>query len=131
MVEPLPRWVQALFAGLGLAIVAAGVWWFALDGRLGDREPASWRVDPAAELHADSRSIPILVNERACASGQPASGRISTSVAYTDDAVHLRVWVRPFGGDQSCPSNPDTPHVVVLEQPLGDRAVRGGDWPDP
>jgi hypothetical protein len=69
-------------------------------------------------------SIDLLVQERDCASGEPADGRIEViELVETADQVRLRVGVRPRGGDQTCPSNPPTPFTVELIAPLGDRAI--------
>jgi hypothetical protein len=130
VVEPLPRWARAFFGLIGVGLVAGLTYWVLLgSGRIGEAKPAHWRVDPGAELDEATRSIPIIVNERECASGRSASGRISTSVEYAAKAVHIDVGVRPLGGDQECPSNPDTEHTVKLTEPLGDREVAGESWP--
>jgi hypothetical protein len=130
MVEPLPRWAKVGSAVVGLVVaVLAVVWW--LDNRVGDPEPAAWRVDPAAELDPSTRRVPIVVHERSCASGRSADGRITVSAEYLTDAVRLDVGVRPLGGGQDCQSNPDTPYVAELSEPLGDRAIIGEDWVTP
>lgn len=78
VVEPLPRWAKAFLAVVGLALGAGLVYLFLLDeGRVGDGQPARWRVDPHADLSEESRTIPIIVNENECASGRSAAGRIS------------------------------------------------------
>lgn len=69
--------------------------------------------------------VPILVNEMECASGRSAEGRIEVAVDYRPDEVEFDVGVRPLGGDQTCPSNPNTPHTVDLNEPLGDRSIVG------
>lgn len=130
MVEPLPRWAKVGTALVGVALATiAIVWW--LDSRVGDPEPAYWRVDPAAELDASSRTVPILVQERSCSSGRSADGRIVVSIDYTAEAVRLEVGVRPLGADQDCQGVPDTPYAVELEDALGDRPVTGEDRPSP
>jgi hypothetical protein len=90
-----------------------------------DSRTADWWVDPSAELQPATREIPIIVNENACASGRSAEGRIQVDVDYGSDAVHFDVKVRSLGRDQDCPGNPDTPYVVVLDEPLGVRPITG------
>jgi hypothetical protein len=127
VVEPLPRWAKTLFAVIGVGLAVGVAYWLLLDsGSIGEAEPADWRVDPRAELAPTSEVIPILVNERACASGRSAAGRIESDVEYTSSAVRISVGVRPLGGDQECPSNPDTEYELLLDEPLGDRQVTGG-----
>ena len=88
---------------------------------------ASFRVDPAAELTAELTEIPVLVTELACNSGQDARGRIvDPEIVLGEDAVTVVFAVRPRGGDQDCPSNPETPHLLVLSEPLGERALLDG-----
>lgn len=121
-----------MFAAIGLGLVVGVVCWYLLDsGRIGEAKPADWRVDPRAELDQATKVIPIIVNENECASGRSASGRISTSVEYSTEAVNITVGVRPLGGDQDCQSNPDTEHEVQLKEPLGDREVTGENWTNP
>jgi hypothetical protein len=96
-----------------------------------DPEPARWRIDPTADLSPSSRSLPIVVNERGCASGRSAEGRIEVDISYEADSVRLEVGVRPLQGDLECPGNPDTPYEVSLAEPLGSREVKGEDWPVP
>ncbi len=125
--EPLPRWAIVFVVVVaigGLGVVACN----ALVDRLDDGEPADWRVSPDAALDADSTEIPIDVRERECASARPADGRIVVDVAANASTVVIDVRVRPLGGDQECPSNPITPYVVELDEPLGDREIVGERW---
>ncbi|HEY9564106.1 MAG TPA: hypothetical protein VIR30_10090 [Nocardioides sp.] len=126
--QPLPRWAKTfMFVALGLAAFVL-VLVFVVD-RTGPAQPADWRLDPAGALDPSSREVAILVNERACASGRSADGRIEVDVEYAADTVTLEVSVRPLNGDQECPSNPDTPYIVKLAEPLGDRDVMGQSSP--
>jgi hypothetical protein len=69
-------------------------------------------------------SIELLVRERACASGARATGRIElVDLRETPDEVSVRIGVRPREGAQTCPSNPPTPFVVELSEPLAERNV--------
>lgn len=43
-----------------------------------------------------------------------------------DDSVTVTFAVRPRLGAQECPSNPETPFVLELPEPLGDRSLRDG-----
>lgn len=72
----------------------------------------------------DATSIELLVRERACASGAPATGRIELmELQETPDEVSVRIGVRPREGGQDCPGNPPTPFVVELSEPLAERSV--------
>lgn len=78
----------------------------------------------AADPSPDARTLELLVHERACASGQPADGRIEVvSLDETPGQVRLLLGVRPLDGAQTCPSNPPTPFTVELAEPLGTREV--------
>lgn len=88
---------------------------------------ASFRVAPDVELAPDVTEIPVLVTERACNSGHDARGRIvEPRIVLTDEAVTVVFAVRPREGDQDCPSNPGTPHLLVLPEPIGDRTLLDG-----
>jgi hypothetical protein len=127
--EPLPRWMKVTVGGLILAALSLLIVLVIFDEE--SPEAANWRVDPSASLGPADRVIPIIVNERHCASGQSADGRIVVGISYTPDEVHLDVEVRPRGGGQDCPGNPDTPHGVQLREALGEREVTGKDRPEP
>lgn len=87
--------VLTVFAGLALAV----------QPREGPPEPATWRLDGRPDRSATK--LPILVQERACASGKPAEGRIeSPTVSYNDDSVIIAVRVRPTGGDVTALATP-------------------------
>ena len=85
-----------------------------------------WELDPAAPpLGPDATEIPIWVWEGSCASGQTAEGRVREPVVdYTDEAVVVMIAVEPIGG--ACPSNPPTPFVLRLSEPLGNRRLLDG-----
>jgi hypothetical protein len=90
--------------------------------------PAEWALDPAfAAPDAATTTLHVLVWERACASGQDATGRVAApAIEYGADAVVVTFGVRPREGGQECPSNPPTPVVVELVEPLGSRALLDG-----
>ncbi|WP_155345936.1 hypothetical protein [Acrocarpospora pleiomorpha] len=82
-------------------------------------------LDPARP--ATGTGVHLLVTERACASGQPATGRVRVvSLEETDREVGLVIGVERFdgGGAVTCQGNPPTPFTVELGQPLGDRVLR-------
>lgn len=127
---PRRNWfVLGLFAAL-VAVLAPVVFVIASDDDLGDPVPADWRVAPDAGVVASSDTIPILVNENSCASGEPANGRIEYSVTYGEETIGIDVQVRPKQSDQTCESNPDTPAVVQLDEQVGSRAITGERWRD-
>ncbi len=88
---------------------------------VGSAEPAHWEL--AFEPDVASSELHLLVQERACASGRSAEGRIVVDVESTADTITLTVSVRPLGGDQECPGNPNTPFVMVLPDRVGDRRI--------
>ena len=124
MIDPLPRWGK-VFVGLVAVSLVTWVLVAALDDDLGGAEPARWWVAPGATLGPTSREVPIVVNEVECASGRSAEGRIVVEIVYGSDSIDIDVGVRPRGGDQECPSNPDTSFTVELSEPLGDRTITG------
>jgi hypothetical protein len=86
---------------------------------------ATWR--PAGAVDPDSSRLPLLVNENACASGASAAGRIEEpDVDYRADAVVITFRVEQRGGSQDCQGNPDTPYVLDLQEPVGDRQLLDG-----
>src|SRR3546814_19236917 len=76
-----------MFVALGLAAFVL-VLVFVVD-RTGPAQPADWRLDPAGALDPSSRAVALLVNERACAPGRSAAGRIEVAVEYAADNVKL------------------------------------------
>jgi hypothetical protein len=127
-VQPLPRWAIAFMAVLGLA--AAVFVAIVFVDETGDARPAEWRVAPGATLGRDSREVPLLVHERECASGRDASGRIRVDVDYRANTVVLDVEVASLSGGQECPGNPETPYLLELDQPLGERELTGPGMTD-
>ena len=100
---------------------------------------ATFELDPDNPPDSADTTLQALATERACASGQPPTGReVVPVVVETSDAVEIIVLVEgPTGGD--CPSNPAFPLTVELEAPLGDRMIRDAalypvedrPWPPP
>ena len=98
--------------------------------------PASWALDPASDPPtAATTELHILVWERACSGGAPATGRISAPVVvYAATTVTITVGVRPrvvpAGAALTCEMPPGTPAVLQLSEPLGQRTLLdGGEAP--
>lgn len=87
---------------------------------------AQWMLAEEADLAPESTQIALLVREVECASGQSAEGRIGVAVDYREDEIVLTAYVRPLDGDQRCPSNPPTPFLLELAEPLGRRDLVNG-----
>ncbi|WP_369056593.1 hypothetical protein [Kineococcus terrestris] len=86
---------------------------------------AQWRLAEAPR--PEDTSLSLLVNETTCASGRSAEGRVQEpAVEYRPEGLTITVRVTQLGGAQSCPSNPDTPYTVQLEEPVGTRALLDG-----
>jgi hypothetical protein len=94
--------------------------------------PATWALDPAFPTPApDTSELHILVWERACSGGSPATGRMSAPVVeYTSAAVTITIGVRPLrvgeGMALTCPMPPGTPAILQLSEPLGGRTLLDG-----
>lgn len=111
-----------------------GEWFTATSGPCWTRQvvdgltAAYWQ--PAPDLDPAATSIPILVQEMACASGEPPDGRVRTEIAERDDAVLITATVVPLPGSQTCPGAPPTEVVVQLGSSLGTRdLIDGGAVP--
>lgn len=88
---------------------------------------AAFRVAPGAALDPDVTEIAVLVTETVCNSGQDARGRILPPQLITDaETVTVVMTVRARGGAQDCPSNPETPFLLELPEPLGERRLLDG-----
>jgi len=89
---------------------------------LHDLRPATWRIDPSAEIGPESTSVPVLLTERECASAQSPEGRVAEPlIEYTADSIVIVLRVQMIGGD--CPSNPEFPMTVELSEPIGQRTL--------
>ena len=100
------------YGGCGLEVAALG---------LGSAEMI---LDPAHQPDPESRTLSVLITERACASGRPPDGReVIPVVVETETEVRITVLVAPVRGGATCPGNPLYPVEVQLDQPLGDRRI--------
>jgi hypothetical protein len=115
-------WVKPLI-GVVIAALVVLTAWKVMDHFRDQPEAARWRLENTAAVAPASTKIPVLVMESACASGQFATGRIVTSIAYSPDAVTIDIRVRPLGGAQTC-QGVTTPYVVTLREPLGTRQLK-------
>ena len=111
---------RTLIAAAVVVVALLAIWFIA--GRGSGAEAARWRLDPSFTPAPESTSIPLLVQEAACASGRSATGRIELSVRYSDTAVTIDIRVQPLDGDQTCQAI-ETPLSVQLREPLGQRAL--------
>ncbi|GAA1759581.1 hypothetical protein GCM10009747_18280 [Agromyces humatus] len=92
---------------------------------LGTLTGAGVTLDPDALPDGGDERIVLLVTERECNSGRPATDRVElVELVETETTVEVVIGVRPHeSGAFTCPSNPPTPFTVELEQPLGDRVI--------
>jgi len=121
--------------GPGLAIVTVvprdGQWTLDRAGRCellpeirAGLDLAMFRVAPGEELTPEMTEVDVLVTELACSSGQDADGRIRVDrIIPGDSSVIVVIATAPRGGDHECPDNPETPFLLQLPEPLGDRAL--------
>lgn len=93
---------------------------------------ATWALDPQfPSPFANTTELHILVWERACSGGSPATGRMSGPVVeYTSASVTITIGVRPIqaapGMLVTCPMPPGTPATMQLGEPLGTRDLLDG-----
>ena len=93
-----------------------------------------WALDPAFPAPtATDTTVHVLVNERACASGQPLGTRlVGPETAVVDGQVLIAFAARPLGeGFHSCQGNLGEPVTVILSAPLGTRALADGTFVPP
>jgi hypothetical protein len=88
---------------------------------------ATFRVAADADLAPDTTEIEVLATEMACNSGRDARGRIVVwAVLPAADAMTVVLAVRPRPGGHDCQGNPETPFLLELPEPLGDRTLLDG-----
>jgi hypothetical protein len=96
-----------------------------IEGRIG---AARWWLDPAKPAPGpEATTIPALIQEVACASGQSPEGRVLEPAVFPSEAaVLVQVWVRKAPGPQDCQGNPEFVLEITLPQPVGDRQLLDG-----
>jgi hypothetical protein len=84
-----------------------------------------WRLDPDQEAPSPTSTVfDVLVHETACASGEPVGDRlIGPDVDVTATEVRIGFVAEAQDGDFECPSNPETPVTIRLEEPLSEREL--------
>jgi hypothetical protein len=93
---------------------------------------SSWRLDPSYELSAAQRELRILVTEQTMASGTPAEDRLLTPELHVSDTeLIVRIYISPLEGYTGRASRHETPVIVELPEPLGDRRVLDGALYEP
>ncbi|HJP87449.1 MAG TPA: hypothetical protein VJ850_00215 [Candidatus Limnocylindrales bacterium] len=102
-----------------------------------DFGPANWALDPDAfPPDPTTTELRLLVWERACSGGAPATGRMSAPVVdFGPTAVTVTLGVRPLevppGYAVTCPGPPGTPAILRLAEPLGSRSLLDGGCTPP
>ncbi len=83
---------------------------------------SSWRLDPNSSPEPEARELRILVTELTLASGTPAEERLLEPEMYLDaERALLRVYVKPLEGYVGRAASRETPVIVRLPEPLGQR----------
>jgi len=105
----------------------------ALRRDLGELDLADVELDPAHPPRAGDEEIHLLVTERACNSGLPATGRVELESGFYDGVImEVTIGVRPTGEPADCAENPPTPFVFELKSPWVEGAiVRDATYLDP
>jgi hypothetical protein len=93
---------------------------------------SSWRLDPGFVPGPDDLEVRVLLTEQTMASGTPAVDRLLEPELYlgADQAV-LRLYVRPLAGYVGRTAKRETPVIVRLPVPLGDRRLVDGALYEP
>jgi len=96
-----------------------------VQGRVG---PVAWWLDPAAApLSRDATSIPAIISERACTSGQPPGDRLLEPIVFeSPDAILVNLWAQRLEGGGDCQGNAAGPIEIGLSAPAGDRQLLDG-----
>jgi hypothetical protein len=93
----------------------------------GQYGPATWALDPAADVGAETTEFTAWVTELGCASGRSSADRIrGPDIQISDGTVMVTFGVVPLGGAQECQGNPPTAGTVQLPEPLGERRLLDG-----
>jgi hypothetical protein len=93
---------------------------------------SSWRLDPTVTPSPDHTELRILITEQTMASGALAADRLlAPELHLGTDRVVLRVYVRPLEGYVGRSAAHETPVIVQLAEPLGERRVVDGALYEP
>jgi hypothetical protein len=93
---------------------------------------SSWRLDPSFVATADTRELRILVTEVSMASGTPVAERLLEPELFLDDERALvRLYIRPLEGYVGRTARRETPLIVLLPEPLGQRRPVDGALYEP
>ena len=85
---------------------------------------AMFRVAPGQELTPETRDVQVLVVELGCNSGEDARGRVRVDrILPGESSVTVVIGTVPREGSHDCQDNPETPFVLELPEPLGDRVL--------
>ena len=89
---------------------------------------ADFWLDPDAPAPGpDATTLHGIIVERACANGDPPTGRVRPPVVvYGEGTVTITVTVSETPGGADCPGNPSVPITIELSQPLGERTILDG-----
>lgn len=86
--------------------------------------PATWRIEPGVIRNPKDTELRVLVQEKQCAGNDTAIGRIERpAIHYTTRRVVIGIRVWPLAGGARCPVPPETPFVINLDQPIGQRKL--------
>jgi hypothetical protein len=93
---------------------------------------SSWRLDPRFMPAADDAELRILITEQTFASGALADDRLLAPELYlADDRAVVRIYVRPIEGYVGRSAKHETPAIIQLPEPLGEREVIDGALYEP
>jgi hypothetical protein len=93
---------------------------------------SSWRLDPSFAPGPEARELRLLVTERTMASGTPAADRLLKPELHLDEhRAVLRMYVKPLEGYVGRSGKHETPVLVRLPEPLGDRQLVDGALYEP
>ncbi len=89
--------------------------------------PASWEPAPGSAPAFEATSLRVAVTEQACASGEPAEGRVAErAIAYRDAVITIHFAVKTLPGDATCVPGPAAQVRIDLDEPVGERALLDG-----
>ena len=154
--EPTAASVRASFAGGSTVTMSTGAGWWAawwpdakrpsaidsldsaggvlasadaagteVESRLG---PASWWLKPGAGApEGDGTTLPVLIHEETCASGQSGADRLDPpTMAFDEATITVRLDIRRLPGAQDCQGNSPFPYTLELPEPVGGRRLLDG-----